>query len=58
MLTISSDVLYMENVQLDQVFVVVLSKFPHYWVFLQIYLYQMQFFELRIGYPRSGFLFQ
>ena len=58
MLTISRNVLYLKNLQLDEMFVVVLSKFPHYWVFLQIYLYQMQIFELRIDYPRSGFLFQ
>ena len=58
MLTMSRNVLYLEDLKLDEMFVVVLSKFPHYWVFLQIYLYQMQIFELRIGYPRSGFLFQ
>ena len=41
MLTISRNVLSLRNLKLDQMFVVVLSKFPHYWVFLQIYSYQM-----------------
>ena len=36
MLTISRHVLRLQNEpQLDEVFIIVLSKFPHYWVFWQ-----------------------
>ena len=35
MLKISRNVLHLKNLPLDAVFVVVLSKFPHYWVFSQ-----------------------
>jgi hypothetical protein len=32
MLTISRHLLYTENIPMDTVFMIVLSKFPHYWV--------------------------
>ena len=59
MLTIWRNVLHLQNsIPLDAVFVIVLSKFPHYWVFLQIYFYESADFELRIGCQRSGFSFK
>ena len=59
MLTISRNVLHLKNASLDVVFVVVLSKFPHYWVLLQIYFYECGKFELKlIGCQRSEFSFK
>jgi hypothetical protein len=55
-LTFTSHALCMEEIKWSHAFIVVLSKFPHYWVFSPLNWCNCRNAEQRIGYERSTFI--